>query len=154
YLTVDGRERHVIGYLRGFLFGPERAATPIRALSGGEYNRVLLARLFTRPTNLLVLDEPTNDLDVETIEVLEARLREYGGTMLVVSHDRAFLDNVVTSVLVFERGGAIVRYPGGYRDWAARGKALAMRDEPAVEPVAPPPAAAGTRPSPFAGKLS
>jgi ATP-binding cassette subfamily F protein uup len=109
-VLVDGRERHIIGYLRGFLFSAERAKTPIKALSGGECNRVILARLFTRPSNLLVLDEPTNDLDVETLDVLEARLSEYSGTLIVVSHDRAFMDNVVTSVLVFEDSGKIEHY--------------------------------------------
>ncbi len=128
YVAIDGSERHIIGYLRGFLFSPERAMTRVKSLSGGEYNRVILARLFTRPTNLLVLDEPTNDLDMETLQVLEERLREYGGSLIVVSHDREFLDNVVDSVLVFERDGGIVRYAGGYSDWFARGKALAEKE--------------------------
>ncbi len=130
YVLIDGRERHIIGYLRGFLFSAERAKTPIKALSGGECNRVILARLFTRPSNLLVLDEPTNDLDVETLDVLEDRLAEYSGTLIVVSHDRAFMDNVVTSVLVFEDNGKIEQYPGGYSDWAARGRKLAETDNP------------------------
>ncbi|MEQ8662187.1 MAG: ATP-binding cassette domain-containing protein, partial [Gammaproteobacteria bacterium] len=114
YITVNDKPRHVVGYLGGFLFSPKRAMTPIGYLSGGECNRVILARLFSRPTNLLVLDEPTNDLDIETLEVLEARLAEYQGTLIVVSHDRAFLDNVVTSTLVFEAPGVVRRYPGGY----------------------------------------
>ena len=130
YVLIDGRERHIIGYLRGFLFSAERAKTPIKALSGGECNRVILARLFTRPSNLLVLDEPTNDLDVETLDVLEDRLAEYSGTLIVVSHDRAFMDNVVSSVLVFEDNGKIEQYPGGYSDWAARGRKLAETDNP------------------------
>ncbi|NND59791.1 MAG: ATP-binding cassette domain-containing protein [Gammaproteobacteria bacterium] len=130
YITLNGRERHIVGYLRGFLFTPKRAMTPVRALSGGERNRVILARLFTRPTNLLVLDEPTNDLDVETLEVLEQRLVEYEGTLLVVSHDREFLDNVVTSILVFEADGQIREYVGGYSDWARRGIGLAEHDDP------------------------
>src|SRR5690606_28186249 len=107
YIHVNGRERHVIGYLRGFLFSAKRAMTPVKALSGGERNRVILARLFTRPSNLLILDEPTNDLDVETLEVLEERLADYKGTLLVVSHDRMFLDSVVTSTLAFEQGGVV-----------------------------------------------
>ena len=124
HIKINGKERHVIGYLRGFLFSAKRAMTPIRSLSGGECNRVILARLFTRATNLLVLDEPTNDLDVETLEVLEARLTEYNGTLIVVSHDREFLDNVITSTLVFERAGRIGSYAGGYSDWLRQGNVL------------------------------
>ncbi|MBT8136819.1 MAG: ATP-binding cassette domain-containing protein [Gammaproteobacteria bacterium] len=131
YITINGKSRHVVGYLRGFLFDVKRAMSPVKILSGGERNRVLLAKLFTRPTNLLVLDEPTNDLDVETLEVLENRLVEYQGTLLVVSHDRQFLDNVVTSILVFEADGDIHEYVGGYSDWARRGRALAEVDDPA-----------------------
>ncbi|MGD9603123.1 MAG: ATP-binding cassette domain-containing protein [Gammaproteobacteria bacterium] len=131
YVTIDGRERHVIGYLRGFLFSAERARTPIRALSGGECNRVILAQLFSRPTNLLILDEPTNDLDVETLDVLEEQLVDYTGSLILVSHDREFLDNVVTSILVFEADGRLERYAGGYSDWLARGRALATKDSPA-----------------------
>jgi len=130
FVKIDGKERHVIGYLRGFLFSPKRARTPIGSLSGGECNRVILARLFTRPTNLLVLDEPTNDLDVETLEVLEDRLTEYQGTLIVVSHDREFLDNVITSTLAFERGGRIGSYVGGYSDWLRQGHALTQTDRP------------------------
>jgi ATP-binding cassette subfamily F protein uup len=130
YIRINGKDRHVIGYLRGFLFSAKRAMMPVRALSGGERNRVILARLFTRPTNLLVLDEPTNDLDVETLEVLEQRLVEYEGTLIVVSHDREFLDNVVTSILVFEDGGNIKEYVGGYSDWARRGRELTEMDNP------------------------
>lgn len=130
YIKVNGKDRHVIGYLRGFLFSPKRAMSPVKSLSGGEINRLLLAKLFTRPTNLLVLDEPTNDLDVETLEVLEDRLCDYQGTLIVVSHDREFLDNVVTSVLVFEPGGQIKEYIGGYSDWERRGKSLAEKDNP------------------------
>ncbi len=115
-VTVNGRTRHVISYLQDFLFPPERARSPVRSLSGGERNRLLLARLFTRPANLLVMDEPTNDLDVETLELLEELLLEYDGNLLLVSHDRAFLDNVVTSTLVFE-AGAVNEYVGGYQDW-------------------------------------
>ena len=104
---------------------------PVSALSGGERNRVILAKLFTRATNLLVLDEPTNDLDIETLEALEARLTEYDGTLIVVSHDREFLDNVVTSILVFEANGQLREYVGGYSDWARRGHQLAEMDDPA-----------------------
>jgi ATP-binding cassette subfamily F protein uup len=117
HLTVDGRTRHVISYLQDFLFAPDRARTPARVLSGGERNRLLLARLFTKPANVLVLDEPTNDLDVETLDLLEDLLVEFPGTVLLVSHDREFLDEVVTSSLVFEGDGVINEYIGGYTDW-------------------------------------
>jgi ATP-binding cassette subfamily F protein uup len=116
-VTANGRTRHVYAYLRDFLFSRERANSPVKALSGGERNRLLLARLFTRPANVLVLDEPTNDLDLETLELLEDELVEWPGTLLLVSHDRAFLDNVVTSTLVFEGGGRVQEYVGGYEDW-------------------------------------
>jgi ATP-binding cassette subfamily F protein uup len=116
-VTVNGQPRHVHGYLRDFLFPLERSQTQVKALSGGERNRLLLARLFTRPANLLVLDEPTNDLDLETLELLEAKLVEWPGTLLLVSHDRVFLDNVVTSTFVFEGDGRIQEYAGGYEDW-------------------------------------
>jgi ATP-binding cassette subfamily F protein uup len=125
-VTINGRTRHVISYLEDFLFEPARARTPIKALSGGERNRLLLARLFTRPANLLVLDEPTNDLDAETLELLEDLLVEFGGTVLLVSHDRAFLNEVCTSLLVFEGDGVISEYIGGYDEWqreVARAKA-------------------------------
>jgi ATP-binding cassette subfamily F protein uup len=130
YVQLNGKDVHVIGYLRGFLFEPKRAMTPVKALSGGERNRVLLARMFTRPSNLLVLDEPTNDLDIETLAALEARLREYRGTLIVASHDREFLDNVVTSILAFEADGVIRRYVGGYSDWARLGHRLRETDRP------------------------
>jgi ABC transport system ATP-binding/permease protein len=116
-VTANGRTRHVHAYLRDFLFSNERARSPVKALSGGERNRLLLARLFTRPANVLVLDEPTNDLDLETLELLEAELVEWPGTLLLVSHDRAFLDNVVTSTFVFEGDGRVQEYVGGYEDW-------------------------------------
>lgn len=116
-VTVNGRSQHVVGYLQNFLFPPERLRSPVSTLSGGERNRLMLARLFARPANLLVMDEPTNDLDVETLELLEELLIDYQGTLLLVSHDRAFLDNVVTSTLVFEGGGTIQEYVGGYSDW-------------------------------------
>jgi ABC transport system ATP-binding/permease protein len=116
-VTVNGQPRHVNGYLRDFLFPPERGRSPVRSLSGGERNRLLLARLFTRPANVLVLDEPTNDLDLETLELLEAQLVEWPGTLLLVSHDRTFLDNVVTSTIVFEGEGRVAEFVGGYADW-------------------------------------
>ena len=116
-VTSNGRTRHVHAYLRDFLFSDERARSPVKALSGGERNRLLLARLFTRPSNVLVLDEPTNDLDLETLELLEEQLVEWPGTLLLVSHDRAFLDNVVTSTFVFEGDGRVQEYVGGYEDW-------------------------------------
>lgn len=116
-IDINGNKRHIISYLADFLFTPQRAMTPVKALSGGECNRLLLARLFSQPTNLLVLDEPTNDLDIETLELLEELLINYQGTLLLVSHDRAFLDNVVTSTLVFEGNGHIEEYVGGYQDW-------------------------------------
>ena len=116
-VTVNGRTQHVHGYLRDFLFPPERANSPVKALSGGERNRLLLARLLTRPMNVLVLDEPTNDLDIETLELLESYLVDWPGTLLLVSHDRAFIDHVVTSTLVFEGDGRVQEYVGGYEDW-------------------------------------
>jgi ATP-binding cassette subfamily F protein uup len=130
YIKLNGKDRHVVGYLKGFLFSPKRSQTPVKALSGGERNRVILAKLFTRPANLLVLDEPTNDLDIETLEVLEEKLCEYSGTLIVVSHDREFLDNVVTSTIVFEENGRIQEYVGGYSDWVRQGKRLAVTDNP------------------------
>lgn len=151
YIKINGRDRHVIGYLRNFLFSPKRAMTPVKHLSGGECNRVLLAKLFTQPNNLLVLDEPTNDLDVEMLEVLEQQLVEYQGTLIVVSHDRDFLDNVVTSTLVFEGDGKVVEYAGGYSDWAAKGKSLKVADDPDADsevknPIVPPVSAAQAKP--------
>ena len=131
YVTLGGKSRHVVGYLRGFLFSPQRILSPVSALSGGERNRVVLAKLFTKPANLLVLDEPTNDLDIETLDVLESKLNEYDGTLIVVSHDREFLDNVVTSTLVFEKGGHIERYVGNYSDWLRRGRELEAQAAPA-----------------------
>ena len=124
-LDVGGKPRHVIGYLKDFLFSPQRARTPVWVLSGGEKNRLLLAKLFAKPANVLVLDEPTNDLDMETLELLEELLADFSGTVILVSHDRAFIDNVVTSTLVFEEGGNIQGYAGGYEDW------LTQRPQPA-----------------------
>nr|WP_233350324.1 ATP-binding cassette domain-containing protein [Kushneria phosphatilytica] len=124
HVTVGGRDRHVMGYLQDFLFSPQRARQPVRALSGGEANRLLLARLFTQPANVLVMDEPTNDLDVETLELLEELLLQFEGTLLLVSHDRDFMDNVVTSVLAFEGEGQVRDYVGGYSDWVRQGGRL------------------------------
>ena len=147
-VQIGGQPRHVVGYLQDFLFTPDRTRTPVKFLSGGERNRVLLARLFAKPANLIVLDEPTNDLDAETLEMLEERLVDFAGTVLVVSHDRSFLDNVVTSTLVFEptgQGGAyaVKEYVGGYTDW------LRQRPAPAatVTPRAPQVSAAAAPPS-------
>ena len=130
YIKLNGKDRHVVGYLKGFLFSPKRSKMPVKALSGGERNRVILAKLLTRPANFLVLDEPTNDLDIETLEVLEQKLVEFTGTLIVVSHDREFLDNVVTSTVVFEKDGKIEQYVGGYSDWVRRGHELAEIDDP------------------------
>jgi len=126
-VTINGRSRHVVGYLKDFLFNEKTIHMPVKALSGGERNRLLLARLFTRSFNFLVMDEPTNDLDIETLELLEEMLVEYSGSLLLVSHDREFIDNTVTSTLVFEGPGVINEYVGGYRDW------LRMRSDGAPE---------------------
>jgi ATP-binding cassette subfamily F protein uup len=140
-VTVNGRNTHAIGYLQDFLFTPDRARQPVKSLSGGERNRLLLARLFTQPANLLVLDEPTNDLDADTLDLLEELLIDYTGTVLVVSHDRAFLNNLVTSVLAFEGGGQVNEYVGGYDDW--------VRQRPAPAALAPSPAKpAADKPAP------
>lgn len=135
YIKLNGKDRHIIGYLRNFLFTPKRAMSPVKMLSGGEKNRVSLAKLFTQPSNLLVLDEPTNDLDIEMLEVLEERLVQYEGTLIIVSHDREFLDNVVTSILVFEEDGKIQEYVGGYADWAKRGRGLKVQDNPEAKTI-------------------
>jgi ATP-binding cassette subfamily F protein uup len=138
-VTIDGQARHVSGYLRDFLFPPERLHAPVSMLSGGERNRLLLARLFARPSNLLVMDEPTNDLDADTLELLEEMVANYAGTLLLVSHDRAFLDNVVTSTLVFEGGAQVNEYVGGYSDW--------LRQRKVAEAAAPASARAASSPS-------
>jgi ATP-binding cassette subfamily F protein uup len=150
-VIINGRARHVAGYLQDFLFPPERLRSPIRTLSGGERNRLLLARLFAQPANLLVMDEPTNDLDVETLELLEELMLDYRGTILLVSHDRAFLDHVVTGTLVFEGNGRVGEYVGGYSDWlryAQRQRDAEKTHAPpkaqAPKPVKPPPAATPT----------
>ena len=129
-VTINGRPRHIIGYLEDFLFTPDRARTPVKVLSGGERNRLFLARLFTKPSNFLIMDEPTNDLDIETQELLEELLMEYSGTLILVSHDRTFLNNVVTSTIVLEGKGEIYEFPGGYDDW------LVQRAEPAKAALA------------------
>ena len=152
-VTVAGVTRHVYGYLEDFLFPPERARSQVKTLSGGERNRLLLARLLTQPANVLVLDEPTNDLDIETLELLEARLVEYPGTLLVVSHDRRFLDNVVTSTLVFEGEGVVREYVGGYEDWARQRATPASAPAPEKTPTPRPPTAPKPKPA-RAGKLS
>ncbi|MHB0763594.1 ATP-binding cassette domain-containing protein [Stutzerimonas sp. NM35] len=158
FINIDGQSRHVLSYLGDFLFSPQRARTPVKALSGGERARLLLARLFSKPANLLVLDEPTNDLDVETLELLEEVLLSFQGTVLMVSHDRAFLDNVVTSTLVFEGNGVVREYVGGYEDWLRQGgsprllgvaEALAEAKEAkaSAEPAAVAPAVVETAPA-------
>jgi len=129
-VQINGKSKHVMGYLQDFLFSPKRAYSPIKSLSGGERNRLLLAKLFTQPTNLLIMDEPTNDLDIESLELLEELLLEYQGTLLLVSHDRAFLDNVVTSTWVFEGNGQINDYVGGYHDWLRQRPALEAKTAP------------------------
>ncbi len=152
-VMVDGQSRHVLSYLRDFLFSPERARQPVKALSGGERNRLLLAKLFTRPANLLVLDEPTNDLDTETLELLEELLVQFTGTILLVSHDRALLDNVVTSSLVFEGDGVVRDYVGGYEDWLRQRAAVASAVVQAQVP-APPPRLDGAVAKPAGARLS
>ncbi|MGJ8688592.1 MAG: ATP-binding cassette domain-containing protein [Gammaproteobacteria bacterium] len=124
FIEINGKQRHVISYLQDFLFSPSRTRQPVKSLSGGEQNRLILARLFSKPANLIVLDEPTNDLDMETLELLEEILLEFSGTILLVSHDRRFLDNVVTSSIVFEGNGVVKEYVGGYKDWIAHGGKL------------------------------
>lgn len=136
-IELNGRKRHLISYLGDFLFSPERARTPVKALSGGECNRVMLAKLFSQPANILVLDEPTNDLDIETLELLEEILLEFEGTVLLVSHDREFLDNVVTSTLAFEGEGRVREYVGGYNDWLRQRPEVADVRAAKVEPKAP-----------------
>jgi len=142
WVEVNGVKKHVMSYLNDFLFPPRRATSPVRRLSGGERNRLLLARLFAKPANVLVLDEPTNDLDIESLELLEAALQDYDGTLLLVSHDRAFLDNVVTQTLAAEGGGRWHEYPGGYSDWLSQSKAEVGRRKDEVRSS---PAPAGDR---------
>ena len=152
FVEVNGSRKHVIGYLQDFLFSPERARAPITRLSGGERNRLLLARLFAQPSNLLVMDEPTNDLDVETLELLEELLLDYQGTLLLVSHDRDFLDNVVTSTLALEGEGKLGEYVGGYSDWLRQRPApVAPQAAPAPKPM-PAPASVPAAAAPAAAK--
>jgi ATP-binding cassette subfamily F protein uup len=133
FIEINGKRRHAISYLGDFLFSPQRVRTPVKALSGGEQNRAILARLFSKPANLLVLDEPTNDLDIETLELLEEILLTFDGTVLLVSHDRDFMDNVVTSLLVLEGNGVVSEQAGGYSDWVARGgRLMDSVDKPAA----------------------
>jgi len=148
FVAIGTSRKHVIGYLQDFLFPPDRARTPVAALSGGERNRLLLARLFTRTFNVLVLDEPTNDLDIETLDLLEELLLEFSGTLLVVSHDRAFLDAVVTSTLVFEGGGTVGEYVGGYSDWVRQRKPPVVAPAPAAPPKQQAPAPQTTKAKP------
>ncbi len=136
WVELAGGRKHVMSYLGDFLFPPRRAASPVRMLSGGERNRLLLARLFARPANVLVLDEPTNDLDIESLELLEAALQDYEGTLLLVSHDRAFLDNVVTQTLAAEGGGKWKEYAGGYSDWVRQRPAAAVEEKAAAKTAA------------------
>ncbi|MEO8343969.1 MAG: ATP-binding cassette domain-containing protein [Gallionella sp.] len=155
FVEIAGQKKHVISYLGDFLFAPERARSPVKSCSGGERNRLLLARLFTQPANVLVLDEPTNDLDIETLELLEELLAQYDGTLFLVSHDRAFLDNVVTQVIAFEGDGKLVEYVGGYEDWVRVKKYQAS--VATNKPAAPAPrkmAAAPVEKSKSARKLS
>ncbi|MBA1277738.1 ATP-binding cassette domain-containing protein [Stutzerimonas stutzeri] len=160
FITIDGQSRHVLSYLGDFLFSPQRARTPVKALSGGERARLLLAKLFSKPANLLVLDEPTNDLDVETLELLEEVLLGFQGTVLMVSHDRAFLDNVVTSTLVFEGNGGVREYVGGYQDWLRQGGSPRLlgvaetKEAKAEAPPSKPAAAPAAEPAPAKRKLS
>ncbi|WP_374602496.1 ATP-binding cassette domain-containing protein [Arenimonas sp.] len=161
FIEINGARKHVMGYLQDFLFSPDRALAPITKLSGGERNRLLLAKLFAKPSNLLVMDEPTNDLDVETLELLEELLADYPGTLILVSHDRAFIDNVVTSSLVMEGRGRVGEYVGGYSDWlrqrpiADRVGAAAAQASPKLTPqVAPVPKPAPAPAAPAKRKLS
>ena len=158
FVEINGSRKHIIGYLQEFLFSPERARAPITRLSGGERNRLLLARLFAQPSNLLVMDEPTNDLDVETLELLEELLLDYSGTLLLVSHDRDFLDNVVTSTLALEGDGRLGDYVGGYTDWLRQRPAPQAQASVAASPAVPAtptaPAASAPAPVPAKKKLS
>lgn len=153
HVMVNGRSRHVISYLRDFLFPPERIDSPMKVLSGGERNRLLLAKIFLQPANLMVLDEPTNDLDVDTLELLEELLSDYDGTLLLVSHDRAFLDNVVTSTIAFEGEGEVHEYVGGYEDWLRQSGTRPQGDNTAMAKAATKPTEAKTEKSVAKKKL-
>lgn len=156
FIEMNGKSRHVISYLQDFLFSPRRVQQPIKALSGGEQNRLILAKLFSKPANLVVLDEPTNDLDLETLELLEELLLDYQGTLLIVSHDRRFLDNVITNCIVFEAPGVVREYVGGYQDWLDQGgKMLSFLSEDSVsKPAASAPGSAASKPATASGKPS
>jgi ATP-binding cassette subfamily F protein uup len=159
YVEIGNEKKHVIGYLGDFLFAPQRARSPVKSLSGGERNRLLLARLFARPANVLVLDEPTNDLDIETLELLEQLLQEYTGTLFLVSHDRAFLDNVVTQTIAAEGDGFWREYAGGYQDWAdyqarRRAEESAQASAKRAEATVPAPTAAPKTKADGSRKLS
>jgi ABC transport system ATP-binding/permease protein len=138
FVEIGNARKHVIGYLEDFLFAPERSRSPVKSLSGGERNRLLLARLFARPANVLVLDEPTNDLDIETLELLEQLLQDYDGTLFLVSHDRTFLDNVVTQTIASEGNGVWKEYAGGYLDWLRCKKDEQKANEAALKTAAVP----------------
>ncbi|MBC8114238.1 MAG: ATP-binding cassette domain-containing protein, partial [Candidatus Saccharimonas sp.] len=156
-LMINGQERHIIGYMEDFLFTPERSRSPARYLSGGERNRLLLARLFSKPSNVLVLDEPTNDLDAETLELLESLIVDYPGTVLLVSHDRAFLNEAVASTLVFEGDGVVKEYAGGYDDWLDQkraGEAVRLEESAALSASTRSDTAASSKPVPRPRKLS
>jgi ATP-binding cassette subfamily F protein uup len=154
FVLVNGQNRHISGYLRDFLFRPDQLLTPARALSGGERNRLLLARLFAQPANMLVLDEPTNDLDIDTLELLQELVAEFAGTLLLVSHDRAFLDNVVTSLLVLEGDGRVQDFVGGYSDWVRWRDERDARAVAASKRAGAAPAREATAPAPVRRKLS
>lgn len=155
FVEVGGVKKHVMSYLEDFLFSPQRARSPVRSLSGGERNRLLLARLFTRPANVLVLDEPTNDLDIDTLELLEDVIAQYSGTVFLVSHDRAFLDNVVTQVIAFEGNGRLEEYPGGYQDWIdTKARMAAMKPAEKPREAAAPQEKAKDKPKSARNKLS
>ncbi|KMN30861.1 MULTISPECIES: ATP-binding cassette domain-containing protein [unclassified Chromobacterium] len=155
FVEVGGVRKHVMSYLEDFLFSPQRARSPVRSLSGGERNRLLLARLFTRPANVLVLDEPTNDLDIDTLELLEDVIAQYSGTVFLVSHDRAFLDNVVTQVIAFEGNGRLEEYPGGYQDWIdTKARMAAMKPAEKPKETTAPQEKAKDKPKSARNKLS
>ena len=156
-LMINGQQRHIIGYMEDFLFTPERSRSPARYLSGGERNRLLLARLFSKPSNVLVLDEPTNDLDAETLELLESLIVDYPGTVLLVSHDRAFLNEAVASTLVFEGDGIVKEYAGGYDDWLDQkrsGEAARLEESAALSAAGRPDQTTSSKPLPRPRKLS
>ncbi|HEU4708046.1 MAG TPA: ATP-binding cassette domain-containing protein [Methylophilaceae bacterium] len=154
FVEIGGERKHVISYLEDFLFPPQRARSPVKSLSGGERNRLLLARLFARPANVLVLDEPTNDLDIDTLELLETLLQDFPGTLFLVSHDRAFLENTVTQVIAFEGNGVLTEFGGGYDDWRRFSDQRAMERQAAEKAAASKPSLAKPAEKPKSGKLS